>query len=185
MAELQRTVILGDDAQSAISQDMDVVFEALNGGTDPASLPNGKLTADKMLITTPGSGGAGFRVGPSGTLPAGGVGVLLIGLVGPNGATGPSSGQFYVMTPYLDFFVDPTGSAGGPITISNIYTGNTAWTGSGGVILPTYYLRDSSSTGIPQIFQFLVAVHNVDTVAHYVYASFNFALINTQGITGS
>jgi hypothetical protein len=180
MAEIQRTIVLGEGSDvSSLDKDMDVVFEALNQGMDPTSLPPGKLTADKFFITSPGTGSTGFRMGSGGQVGAGQVGIFLLGVNGPNqSSAGLGSGQYYILTPYADFFIDPTGSAGGPLTINNIYTGNTAWTGLG-LILPSVFFRNSANAA-PQEFQVMCAVHNIDSVAHYIYCSVNVSIINTQ-----
>lgn len=177
MAEIQRTIVLGKGSStSSLDQDMDTVFEALNQGMDPTALPPGKVTADKLNISSASTGPTGFRVGTGGQIPAGGVGAFALGINGNNSADqGPANGQFYIASLYGDIFVDPTGSGG--VTISNIYTGNTVWNGLS-LLLPSFYLRNSANPS-PQLLQIVCGVHNFDSVAHWVYCTMTALIVNT------
>lgn len=173
----------GESKEELLSTDMGVVFDELNKGIDPNNLPQGKITTDKLRITSPGSGGvAGYRVG-SAQIAANSVALVNIGFTSPAGNVGVGSGQYFPATVYVDFYVDPSGA--GPVTLPNL-SANPQWNGTGAPsanILPTYYLNNSSGTN--NIFILTIAVYNFDAGPHWVYASANVCVINTQTSTAS
>lgn len=177
----------GETEMELVNADVGVLFDEINKGLDPTTLPQGKITLDKLRTTTPNSGTTAYLVGLSTgptQIPAGGVQLINISYNSPVSGVGLNSGQYYPVTPYLDFFVDPAGSGGSSIT--NAYA-NSTWNATGvpgAKILPTSYLNNSSTGGV-QLFILTIAVYNFDSVAHWVYVSVSSEVINTQASTAS
>jgi hypothetical protein len=159
------------------NRDIETVFQELNKGLDPSTIPQGRITSDKLAITISGTGSTGYLVNST-SIAAGAVGWLNFGVTTNNLGAGVGNGNYFPITPYYEIFVDPTGS--GPLTIANIYSGNNPDPSGNIKFMGECRIRASASTIIPQMFQALIKVHNTDTVAHNYYVVVNFEIVNSQ-----
>lgn len=168
-----------------INNDVSALVDEINKGTDPSTIPTGSVVAEQLRLSQLGVPSNAYVTGFSGGVPVqipgnGGVGSVLIGVNSNTIDTGVGGGTYFLVTPYVDLFVDPVGS--GPSLIGNIYASNTPE----GANIFTHkccvmpYLQNSGPSGSTRMFNLVIQVFNFDTVSHWLYVTFDIEALNTS-----
>lgn len=183
----------GQSQVQLLDSDVGVIVDELNKGLDPTTFPQGKITSDKLRITTPTSPGGYSILQPGGVaaqINAGSQATLTVQVLSPIPNVGLSGGQYFPASIYADFFIDPTGAGAGAPSIAAIYTnGSVPGTGVSSKVICSAYLNNSVNTNplaggnANQLLTVTFQAHNFDTSSHWIYVAFTLCIINSASST--